>query len=225
MPVHGCPIIVGNRPSCQPKTWHSGAVSARQISRSIACMALPIRYTTSCGRNRHSSASVSVSTCSVAWPMPKRSRNACVTSCSLCSPGSSAHTRCAVSAVSVVLIDPRCGDRGPRPHRAPTPRTLHIVVRHTAGHGIHRQIDRFPQQSPGGDDDHHGDPQAGQRIEPQPAGQHDQQARRHDRGRYAGISRHVHELRGMSMSPPRPRMNKARLPHSRQCGPWRPGSQ
>ena len=42
-----------------------------------------IHHTTSCGRSRHSSASPPVSICSVAWPMPKRSRRSCVTSCSL----------------------------------------------------------------------------------------------------------------------------------------------
>ena len=165
-------------------------------------------YTTSCGRSRHNSASASVSICSVAWPMPKRSRSSCVTSCSLRLGGAHrAHEmrgqrglrRAEPPDVQIVHLQ-HAGQRGQI--------VLHLVVRHAAGHRVHRQVDRFAQQSPGGHDDDDADRRdwpADRAIASRSAGSAVPPPRRRPTRRHrAAMCRNCAR---MLRSPPRPRRN------------------
>ena len=78
-------------------------------------------------------------------------------------------TRCAVSAVSVVLIAQMCRSCTAR-------RRAGREIGSTASpvdplrHGVERQVQRIAQQAPGADDDHRDDDDAHHRVDPPPAG-------------------------------------------------------
>ena len=98
-------------------------------------------------------------------------------------------TRCAVSAVSVV--DVQIVHR--RDARQASEARLNRRRIEAARHGVHGQIEGFPQQTPGADEDHRPDRQAERGVNPAPAGPADQYRPSDDARRDAGIGGEMQE--------------------------------